>query len=51
MTGVSQTSLFADTPDVEAVMEAVREILRDHAQPSAWELLATLDRRLGLKVR
>jgi hypothetical protein len=44
-------SLFAKSPEVETVMEAVREILRNRAQPSAWELLATLDRKLGLKTR
>ena len=33
------------------MVEAVREILDRHAQPSAWELLAALDRKLGLKAR
>lgn len=51
MTEARQPSLFADAPEVEAVMDAVREILRNRAQPSAWELLTTLDSRLGLKAR
>lgn len=51
MTTNGQPSLFADAPEVEAVMAAVREVLAARAQPSAWELLAALDRRLGLKSR
>ena len=51
MNDASQASLFADAPEVEAVMEAVREILRNRIQPSAWELLAALDHKLGLKAR
>jgi hypothetical protein len=46
-----QSSLFADVPEVEAVTDAVREILRNRAQPSAWELLSALHRKLGLKVQ
>ena len=33
------------------MVEAVVEILDKHAQPSAWELLAAVDRKLGLKAR
>jgi hypothetical protein len=51
MTDSPQLSLFADTPEVETVMQAVWEILRSHKQPSAWELLDALDRGFGLKVR
>lgn len=51
MTGAGEPSLFADAPEVEAVVEAVREILRSRAQPSAWELLAALDCKLGMKAR
>lgn len=43
--------LFADAPDVETVVPAVREILSSRAQPSAWELLEALDRKLGPKAR
>jgi len=32
-------------------MQAVHEILRNRAQPSAWEMLAALDSKLGLKAR
>jgi len=51
VTDAVQPSLFADAPEVEAVVKAVLEILRSRMQPSAWELLEGLDRRLGLKVR
>ena len=51
MTDAGQPSLFADTPEVATVMDAVREILGNRAQPSAWELLVALDRKLGLKAR
>ena len=44
-----QRSLFSGAPDVATVAEAVRDILVGYAQPSAWELLAALDRKLGLK--
>jgi hypothetical protein len=47
----SQESLFADTPEVDTVLAALRDILRTHAQPSAWELLGALEHRLGLKAR
>lgn len=50
MIDADQPSLFADAPEVEAVLAAVRE-LTSRAQPSAWELLAALDRKLGLKAR
>jgi hypothetical protein len=46
-----QLSLFADAPKVESVMATVSEILSSRAQPSAWELLAALDHKLGLKAR
>jgi hypothetical protein len=46
-----QPSLLADAPEVEAVMEAVRGIIGSRVQPSAWELLERLDRKLGLKAR
>jgi hypothetical protein len=49
--GAKQPSLFASAQDVEAVAAAVREILSSHAQPSAWELVAALDLKLGLKAR
>ncbi len=51
MSDTHQPALFADTPEVEAVTNAVREILRNRAQPSAWELLSALDRKLDLKAR
>lgn len=51
MTAADQPSLFADAPEVEAVVAAVRESLANRAQPSAWELLAALDQKLGLKAR
>ena len=51
MNNAAQLSLFADAPEVEAVMALVREILVSRAQPLAWELLAALDRELGLKAR
>ncbi len=51
MTAADQPSLFADAPEVEAVVAAVREILANRAQPSAWELLAALDQKLGPKAR
>ena len=51
MIDTRQSSLFADVPAVEAVTDAVREILHNRAQPSAWELLSALDSKLGLKVR
>ncbi len=51
MTDTRQPLLFADVPEVETVTDAVREILRNRAQPSAWELLSALHRKLGLKVR
>src|SRR5689334_22376152 len=44
-------SLFANQPQVEVVMEVVRNILRAHAQPSAWELLQHLDEKLETKAR
>jgi hypothetical protein len=47
----SQLSLFADIAEVKAVVAAVREVLAGRRQPSAWELLAELERKLGLKVR
>jgi hypothetical protein len=50
-TGTAQPTLFADTPEVQAVVDAVLEILLASAQPSAWELLAALERRIGPKVR
>jgi hypothetical protein len=46
-----QPSLFADVPEVATVVAAVREILGNRAQPSAWELLEALNRKLGLKAR
>jgi len=51
MANGDQLSLFADAPEVEAVMAAVREVLARRAQPSPWELLAVLDRKIGLKAR
>ena len=51
MDDTSQSTFSNDVPEVAVVMEAVREILGSHAQPSAWELLEDLERRLGLKVR
>jgi len=51
MNNDAQLSLFADAPEVEAIISVVHEILVNRAQPSAWELLAELDRKLGLKVR
>lgn len=38
-------------PEVDAVVEAVKELLRARMQPSAWELLERLDKKLGLKAR
>ena len=51
MTSPDQLSLFAGAPKVETVMEAVVQILDKRTQPSAWELLAAVDRKLGLKAR
>jgi len=51
MTEEAQLSLFADAPEVESVTEAVREILLNRVQPSAWELLELLERKMGLKAR
>ena len=51
MNNAAQLSLFADAPEVEAIIAVVREILVSRAQPSAWELLAALDGKLGLKAR
>jgi hypothetical protein len=50
-TAASQPSLFSDTAEMEAVVAAVREVLAGRAQPSAWELLDALERKLGLKSR
>ena len=46
-----QPSLFDDQPDVKKVMDAVLQILKLRAQPSAWELLDYLDFNVGLKAR
>jgi hypothetical protein len=51
LTSPEQLPLFADTPAVEAVTVAIREVLRKHAQPSAWELMAELEGKLGPKAR
>ena len=51
MANAGQPSLFADAPEIEAVVAAVLEVLASRAQPSAWELLAALERKLGLKAR
>ena len=51
MNSTAQLSLFADAPEVEAIISVVHEILASRAQPSAWELLTELDRKLGLKAR
>ncbi len=51
MTNAGQLSLFANAPEVEAVVAVVRDVLARHAQPSAWELLAALDCALGIKAR
>lgn len=51
MADTREPTLFDDAPEVESVMEVVREVLRKHAQPSAWELLAALDHKLGRKSR
>ncbi len=40
-----------DTPEIEAVIKAILGILRERAQPSVWELINALDRKLGLKAR
>ena len=46
-----QLSLFDDQPDVEKVMDAVRQILNLRSQPSAWELLDYIESNVGLKAR
>lgn len=46
-----QGHLFAEEPEIAPVTEALLDVLRTRAQPSAWELLKALDRRLGLKAR
>jgi hypothetical protein len=51
VTTSGQLSLFADAPEIGAVVATVREVLAARAQPSAWELLAVLDRKLGVKAR
>jgi len=51
VTATAQPSLFAATPDVAAVAEAVKEVLRARMQPSAWELIERIDKQLGLKAR
>ena len=50
MTG-EQLSLFDDQPDLEKVIDAMRQILNLRAQPSAWEMLDYLDSHVGLKAR
>ena len=51
MTSPDQPSLFSGAPKVETVMEAVVQIFDKRAYPSAWELLAAIDRKLGLRAR
>jgi len=51
MTETVQPTLFADSPEVDAVVAAVREVLKSRAQPSAWELLGALEGDLGMTVR
>jgi len=46
-----QNTLFANEPQVDAVMGILRELARSHAQPSAWELLQHLDNKVDLKAR
>lgn len=51
MAEAEQPSLLAEQSLLGAVMEVIRELLRSHAQPSAWELLQQLDQRVGPKAR
>ena len=51
MAAGDQSSLFADAPKTEIVMSVVRDILCRRSQPSAWELLESLEHSFGPKVR
>jgi hypothetical protein len=49
MTTAVHSSLFADAPEVDAVVDLLRRLLLSGVQPSPWELLQWLDERGGLK--
>lgn len=51
MSEAKQLSLFDEDPVLDAVMEAIRTILREHNQPSAWEMLEYLEQNVGPKAR
>ena len=46
-----QLTLFADEPDVQVVIDAVRQVLNLRIQPSAWEMLEYLEQNVGPKSR
>jgi len=46
-----QLSLFSDIPLVDKVVQTIQNLLSQHAQPSAWELLQYLDQNVGPKAR
>ena len=43
--------LFSDQPDVQVVIDAMRQVLSFHMQPSAWEMLEYLEQKVGPKSR